>query len=93
MRSSAAWGGGGLLGEAQTWESLQGVHGTNGYVQYGIASVHGRLPPRSGRQFGLYSQRSFVKGFLIHHKRLVQQVLRHLGNGAEPLTGWESTNP
>lgn len=77
-RSSAAWGGGGLLGEAQTWESLQGVHGTNGYVQYGIASVHGRPPPRSGRQFGLYSQRSFVKGFLVHHKRLIQQVLRHL---------------
>lgn len=54
---------------------------TNGYIQYGIACVHEQPPataPGSRRQFGLYSQRSFVKGFFVHHKRLVQQVLRHL---------------
>lgn len=73
--------GGGLLGEAHTWKSLQGVQQKQTYIQYGIACVHEQPPataPGSRRQFGLYPQRSFVKGFFVHHKRVVQQVLRHL---------------
>lgn len=51
------------------------------YIQYGIvgATAGARYRAASGRQFGLYSQRSFVKGFFVHHKGLVQQVLCHLG--------------
>lgn len=75
--------GDGWLGEAQTWRSLQGAQQKQGdiYIQYGIAGATAAAGHRaaSGRQFGLYSQRSFVKGFFVHHKGLVQQVLRHLG--------------